>query len=361
MRRCVVFLMTLSLIFGAVTSQAWGSSAKVTGCASSPPLASPTTVSNAASSAADSIESEIERMARALRTGQNQIISTLDSAFETQNTVLHQLLTSLEENRQKMINARTFGPRSEAYGSNIEGGSLVKVLQGINVEEGLSSNFREAIDDYIRGFDGNHERLAYYSLVDLDDFDSTFFFPGNNVLNTNQQEQALFALRSIIDPFPNPELPSNFNGDDLGYESLRKAKYSRLVMPTSVLSEITSSYMPTIELDEWSKDLYARMGGEGDPPQLNDGKLSVMGYIDLMVKSRFANQDWFAGDEGIHGKTESGILKEIAVMQALQTEMQRRQMRHMQQTAGLLAQGQASDNREFDQALREMYRKVLRQ
>ena len=87
-----------------------------------------------------------------------------------------------------------------------------------------------------------------------------------------------------------------------------------------------------------------------------------MGYIDLMVNARFANQQWYSGFTGIHSMTPTGILRELAVMESVNMEMQRRQMKYMQQTTALLAQDQAAKaGEEFNNSLTQTYQKVVQE
>lgn len=359
MKKILVVAIMGVLLSPASVWAVGGSSVK--GCATNTlPLATPRGVSDAASDAADTVTDEVEDMAEALRTGQNQIISTIESSFETQNTVLHQLLVNLEKERQKIRNQRIFGSRSDSYMPVSEDEKQEDVLAGLRMEENMASVYRDRIDKYIQDFDKRKQRLQFYGLEDLDEIDSDFFFPEGGTLSVEDGQKVLFALRSIIDPFPTPNLPEELEGGAEEYEALKKAKNSRLAMPTSVLSEIAASYMPTIEAQEWKDDMYATMGGSGTPSEVEGERISPMTYLDMMVASRFANQDWLTGEEGIHGKTPTGVLREIAVMDSVKMEMQRRQMRYLQQTAGLLAQEQAArTDEQFGEKLQNIYRKVV--
>lgn len=60
--------------------------------------------------------------------------------------------------------------------------------------------------------------------------------------------------------------------------------------------------------------------------------------------------------------TPTGLLRELAIMESVSMEMQRRQMLYLQQTAGLLAQDQAMEaGRRFNAPLNKIYIQVAQQ
>ena len=261
-----------------------------------------------------------------------------------------------------MKNMRQFGPLSKAYGVGTVEDRLRYVMSGKQAENSLADKIRGDITDYSRTMKKKKHRSNYYMNKDLSSISSSFFFPQKGTLSAEQTDKVLFAVRSIVDPFPTPKLPEDKSGKgkNMGYQAQRKIKYSRLAMPAAVMSDIVSSYTPVMELGEWAKRMYKKMGGSGEAPQVVNGKISPMAYINIMVNSRFANENWFSGKNGIHGKTPTGVLREMAVMDSVKIEMQRRQMKYMQQISALLAQDQAMKTGErFNDSLNKMYEKVV--
>lgn len=364
MRRGITLLACAALLTNFVAVEpVQATGAFVAGCATGGPLATPMGVSFAATSAAKTVSNAVKQMGRSTKSEQKKITAAINKNFETQNSVLRQTVASLGVSMKKMENMKTFGPQSKAYGAGMVEDRFNTVMSGRSAESGLAAHFSQSIDQHARGFDRHHERILYYDQEDASSVSPSFFFPRDATLSGDELGKALFAIKSVVDPFPSPGLPEKYQetGKADAYEALRKIKYSRLAMPVSVISDITSSYAPVVELGEWGEKMYERMEGSGEPPQLEDGKISVMGYIDMMVNARFANQDWHSGQDGIHGMTEAGLLREMLVMESVNMEMQRRQTRYMQQTAGLLAQDQAAETgREFNESLNQIYKKVAR-
>lgn len=361
MRYNIIVLITAILL---IPQASWAvSGAYVTGCATGGPLATPMGVATAANTAAATITASVERMGRSVSMEQRKIIASINTNFEGQNSVLRQIVASLGVSMEKMTNMRTYGPQSMAYGEGMVDGRLESVMTGRNAEDRLAGHFRESLDRHTREFTRRHERSIYYQQEDVSSISPEFFFPQNATLSADQLSKALFAIKSAVDPFPTPQLPERFleRGEGLGYEAQRKVKYSHLAMPSAVISDIVASYAPVMELGEWAEIMHENMGGADAPPQMVEGKISPMGYIDMMVNARFANQQWHSGEDGIHAMTDTGLLREMLVMESVNMEMQRRQMRFMQQTAGLLAQDQAMETgREFNESLNDAYRKVAR-
>lgn len=363
MRHSAIVLIITALILSQFHVREASAQAFVAGCATGGPLATPMGVSAASTSAAQSVSHTMRKVGKSVRGEQKKIVAALNKNFEAQNSVMRQIITSLGVSMEKMDTMRMFGPQSKAYGIGKMDGRLTAVLTGRNAEDKLANHFRNSISLHARKFKRRQERSVYYQEKEVSTVSPSFFFPQNGTLSSAQLDKALFAIKSAVDPFPTPHLPENYQGrgQDIGYEAKRKAKYSRLAMPAAVISDIVSSYAPVVEVGEWGEKTYTNMGGEGKPPQMVGGKISPMGYIDLMVSSRFANQQWYSGKTGIHSMTPTGLLRELAVMESVNMEMQRRQMRYMQQTAGLLAQDQAMEaGRRFNKSLNDIYEKVAR-
>lgn len=63
------------------------------------------------------------------------------------------------------------------------------------------------------------------------------------------------------------------------------------------------------------------MVGSGTPPGIVDGKLSEAGLYRLLSQMRVGNPNWFAQ---IATATDTGLLRELVIMQAFQMELTRK-------------------------------------
>lgn len=364
MRYSAILLIIAALLLVPFQAQKVSAQAFVAGCANGGPLATPGTVSAAAKSAATSVSNEVTQAGRSIKMEQKKIVAAINKNFEVQNSLIRQIVTSLGVSMEKMDNMRMFGPQSKAYGIGTVSGRLNTVMSGKAAEGKMSGHYRNSLNEHTKRFKTPYQRSLFYKKEKIESITPAFFFPQNSVLSIEQSRKADFAVKSVVDPFPTPKLPEKFKarGKMMGYEAERKVKYSRLAMPAAIISDVVASYQPTMELGEWAEKMYHKMGGSGQPPQVVDGKISPMGYIDLMVNARFANQQWYSGFTGIHSMTPTGILRELAVMESVNMEMQRRQMKYMQQTTALLAQDQAAKaGEEFNNSLTQTYQKVVQE
>lgn len=360
--RHFIFLMAFIFLLPQVAGAMGGT--YVVGCAEGGPIATPMGVAAQATRAAKSVSAKVKKVGKSLKSSQKKIVASINKNFETQNALLRQVLTSFGVSEQKMRNTRMFGPQSKAYGAGIVEDRLQSVMKGMSATDALSGRIRHALSQHSRQFWKKGQRNFFYAVEQSQAVSPSIFFPSNATLSKSQLRKVKYATRAIIDPFPTPKIKGkHFKNTDASkkYTSKRKIKYSYLAQPTAVMSDIMSSYAPTIELGKWAEKVQKRIGGRGRPPQVVNGKVSLMGYIDLMVDSRFANQSWYSGKRGIHSKTPTGLLRELLVMESVKMKMQNLQMRRMQQMAGLLAQEQAMKTGErLNDSLKKLYKRTVR-
>jgi len=353
-----------ALVILLLPQPAFATGTFVVGCAEGGPLATPMGVASAATSAASSVRSTVKDVGKSLKGTQKKIIATINKNFEAQNSILRQILASMGTSREKMKHMRMFGPQSKAYGVGLVDGRWRNVMEGMKARSSLSGKFKDAIAQHSKEMWTKSQRSYFINTKKASFVSPSLFFPQDSVLSKKQLKKVKHSTKAIIDPFPTPELPESYKGSAAAkkYTSKRKIKYSYLAQPTAVMSDIISSYAPTMSLNNWSRGMYRKMGGSGKPSNVVNGKTSLMGYIDLMVDSRFANQGWYSRKNGIHSKTPTGLLRELLVMESVKMKMQNLQMKRMQQMSGLLAQEQAiSTGERLNNSLDKLYEKVVTQ
>ena len=112
------------------------------------------------------------------------------------------------------------------------------------------------------------------------------------------------------------------------YAAARKVHEERLAAVTEALNHHVVLHAPTLPEDvtEWAQNQWSEAGGSGTPPGIVDGKLSEVGLYKLLSQMRVGNPNWFAQ---IATATDAGLLREMAVMQAFQMELARKNMELM--------------------------------
>lgn len=361
----ILILLSFFVVFACPTnalSSAMGT--MVAGCAESGGLiATPMGVAFEAEKVANAITLEIIDLGKMIESEQTKTTSAVKEGFKSQNEILRDLFAGLGTSQQKIANQRNFGANSIAYGMNSGSSSDlgVQIYTGLQSSDKLKGEFVKYFEESTKNKKIAKERFKQTQEKDIEDVSFDYFSPRGDTLSAEQLSVAKYMLSNIIDPFPSLKLPKHLQdkGEKIGYTAQRKIKYSRLALPTAVLSGVISSYAPTVEVGDYAQNMLKILGNESGEG-IVDGKISPIRYLKLMTNMRFANNSWLSGPNGIHSKTKAGLLRELLIMQSVEMEMQRRQMMRLQQSAALLAQEQAIEVQEkMDGTLESMYRQVI--
>lgn len=155
-------------------------------------------------------------------------------------------------------------------------------------------------------------------------------FPLQSTLTEDQLAQAHESIKTLANPRPLPMVTDAQKETPAGqtYAAARKVHEERLAAVTEALNHHVVLHAPTLPEDvtEWAKNQWSEAGGSGNPPGIVDGKLSEAGLYKLLSQMRVGNPNWFAQ---IATATDAGLLREMAVMQAFQMELARKNMELM--------------------------------
>jgi len=272
-----------------------------------------------------------------LREGSNKMGGTWDKNSEAQSKVLRQMLVSKSVAEEKNRNIRSFGSGSESYNSfDSEMGQSVR--KGLKARKKLSSRISEDIYSYSRSFDTKHQVRKR-----LKDTATGSGILSSNTMSASELTKSVEIAKTILDPDPARNLASRKKtrgGQD--YKLVRKAKEAKFQVPNAILSDVIASRAPTIKSEGWITEIYSRTGGSGKPPQTHDGSVSLNGLMEMISNMRFANQDWLADKEGIHGKTKVGVLREKLQSRIDSLMMEYQKMRWLDRMAAIMAQKRLS-------------------
>ena len=155
-------------------------------------------------------------------------------------------------------------------------------------------------------------------------------FPLQSTLTEDQVAQAHESIKTLANPRPLPMVTDAQKETPAGqtYAAARKVHEERLAAVTEALNHHVVLHAPTLPEDvtEWAQNQWSEAGGSGTPPGIVDGKLSEAGLYKLLSQMRVGNPNWFAQ---IATATDAGLLREMAVMQAFQMELARKNMELM--------------------------------
>lgn len=295
-----------------------------------------------------SVLSGILAIGQGLRAGSNQISAAFDKNFEAQDAYLRQLITSFGVARDRANNLDEFGSKAGAY-NTLSGDYSAQATAGIIATDRVSLKMRNDFQDYLRSF---KRRKQIFDR--LQDAPTGYDFKTGETLTASELAKNKEVVKTILDPYPALTLNKNLEQKKTtrDYKSEKKAKEAKLLIPTAILSDYLATRSPTIEAGGWFDEAYQKMGGQGDSGKALNGNISMNGLLSMLTDMRFANQDWAVGQDGLHGKTRAGVLRELLLSEIDKLMVEYQKLRWVDRMAAVMAQKQLSRNNEFNQALK---------
>jgi hypothetical protein len=165
-----------------------------------------------------------------------------------------------------------------------------------------------------------------------------WLFPDDGLIRSEEERnRALELARESVNPRVTPKPDENqsnvFTREALFSQTVKK---SRLAVAHDTNNDIIAAHMGLIDAGAVLQSMEKSMGtSEGGVAEDANGRVSIMTYLDVWSKSRFGNPNWF---QELFGAVDEMRLKREAVfMQALQVEMQRRQLLYAMRNAQMLS------------------------
>lgn len=154
-------------------------------------------------------------------------------------------------------------------------------------------------------------------------------FPLSRTLTADQLSQAHETIKTLADPRPLP-VAETLKKTPAGqtYSAARLVHQGRVQSATESLNHHVGFHAPTMpdDVTAWARQQWSDAGATGTPPGLVDGKLSESALLNLLVQVRMGNPNWFTQ---IAGATDTGLLREIALMQAVQLQISHKNMEYL--------------------------------
>ena len=150
-------------------------------------------------------------------------------------------------------------------------------------------------------------------------------FPLQSTLTEDQVAQAHEAVKTLANPRPLPVVTEEQKETPAGqtYAAARKIHEERVAAVMESLNNHVVYHAPTLpdDVTAWAESQWSEAGGSGTPPGIVDGKLSEAGLYKLLSQMRVGNPNWFAQ---VATATDTGLLRELVIMQAFQMELTRK-------------------------------------
>jgi hypothetical protein len=297
------------------------------------------------------VSEQFRKMGKSYKSGLDKITSTLNKRFEAQNAKIRQIVVGFGQANEHFRNTLDFGERSKAYLNHDR--SVYITAQSSN------SLYSETLNKYSRkrskSLTSRNQVAKRLNSLDNSSISSQEYFPPDATLSINELENLISSFQTISNAFP----ATNSSGQGplaQAIQSIRKIKRTRIAAAKSVLADVLSGYVPTVPASQKIAKLTERTG---ETSRIDNDLLSPVGYLGVLVKARFASDEYRTGKTGIHTMTRTGLLRELASVEALLLAIERRKLRRAKQMAFLEAMQVSGLTISHSLDLWEQYRKVV--
>ena len=286
-----------------------------------------------------SISSTLNRMGAALDSAQNSTASVIESEFKNQNNVLRQYAINARAGQIKAQTAIDEAPAQQAQNSCDSPGLAAGIQVGAQTNRDLTGRLTQSALAHDTGFSRSTDATAAVLAAPDAAFGPPAIFPQAGSMTPAQFGVARQWLSVTTAPSPLPALPAGETQTASGerYAAAVRVDAARLAVPQETLAEIASMHAASIATGTWTSDTWAAMtdNSKAPPSGVVDGKISDAALTNLMVDSRYANPSWYAG---IATKNQVGLLREIALLDAVRAHIEVTQLRLTERIASMLAQ-----------------------
>ena len=368
-KKFVVVFMICGL---TIPSHIWAA-AMVTGCCSSTgPIATPQEVFLAAQTSAaeviatttaESLAIQAELTTVGTMIG-NEIQKTRNSneiLLKEQVSQFRNLLMEYGAAKETVEATRTYGSAAAMDNLCSKPEIVGRVQSGLIAEKKVQGKLSSDIQEYNNNFTSTQAVIDALHEKETEDTTPENLLPKNQTLSAESVKKAQSLNEMITNPVPDLQISDDDKKKETGkeYEVVQKVKAARMMIPQEVFNRNIAAHSPSIPAEEKVMEIYESMGGTGteEDAGIVNGMISPYAMLDLQVKSRYANPNWYLG---LNSKNEVGLMRELVTMNAVGLEIQRRQLELTQLTALMLAQDVAQKvNAESNRELKELYSRVL--
>jgi len=317
------------------------------GCAYGSLFATPTGVDMSYAWLDQIFTHQLEAFGKTYESVIKKVITVWNESFKIKNSAYESLFKQYSQANQKIETARLYSNSAQIYGMDANINKNENQFLSKKVVQNIDTVFNDSVDSFLDKFVLPSDIETILNSQDAEDIHAKYYFPAFHTTSKKDSKKVVTNITNLIEPFP--VLPKEEYGIEKTeeYEVLRKFKKSHKNLASSILMDIQSEYLPVHNFENIGQKLFQKMKAQGKPSQINqEGRVSSLGLIDLLIDFRFANDDWRLGKDGIHGKTQAGIMRELLYVQSLKLEVNKRILKRAQQLAVLIAQQQTQENLE---------------
>lgn len=314
-------------------------------CDSTTPYATATQVAEDAQWSVQSINysfnDDMQQATQSLEQDQDKNTTAITKAMNGQTRLLYNQMKQQFAVQRAAKQADEFNPAA-GYNRPIGGCASpevgTEVMQGDQIRQSILN--AEYVDDakYANNTatgKANTQRLASLPAAALT---ARTLFPQTHTFATPSDAQsAREYAQTVIDPNPPVVLSKTEKATAAGerYQALSNERNAKVALAQQIMDRLIASRMPSIPADGWAAQAWASMGNSGKPPGEVNGKMSEEAMLSLLVNSRFGNSAWYS--HVLAGESKIGVLREMALMQAISLRIQLEQLKLQQDAAAILA------------------------
>lgn len=296
-------------------------------------------VTRAKTETIQSVNANTSAEAMAIRSEIVMAAQNIIGTIKTESATIVQAIISLKESNAAVIKGQAVATESirtqDTYGTAAQPSGLCgatslgaglqlssqagqEVQGSMREKQALYANSQEMkpVDYLTRVLNEEHPQRE--EIVDA-------FYPLQSTLTEDQVVQAHEAIKTLSNPRPMPVITKEQRNTPSGqtYSVARDVYDGRLATITENLNNHVVYHAPTLPEDvtAWAEEQWEEAGGSGTAPGLVEGKLSEAGLYKLLSQMRVGNPNWFMQ---IAAMTETGLLRELVLMQAFQFELTRK-------------------------------------
>lgn len=332
---------------GSVTGGLIGGGTRIINGTSSGSLASPSNVSNAAST----VETSVLTAGKAIEAALNQQAAATTKLADTQNIVAQTLA-------QQQALIQQAGIINQSYGESAAAPSGCATLsQASAYASGKSSatSGASAVVTKLQEWTGSGtvSRDEGRKKIDAMPNDGSMvnaLIPPPGSGGVEDRDKAMQYIAAVTDAMPEPELSKKLQGlGDTGagkdHERIRKLHAESVGLPNRVMVSVLENNLATIDYGTWSQGLQA----QGGTAPSGGSKVSIIAAMQALSDSRISNPQWV---KDLHAMNDVGVAREIAIIEAGRMEIEVRQLKLLNDIASLIAMQSAhSAQRAYTDAL----------
>ena len=285
------------------------------------------------------LAAQLHLIGSSIASQEGALISTIDSQFKNENNQIRHSANAARIGQIKAQQALAMAPDEQpqnlcdapGLGAGIQVGSQTNA--DLTQKIAAASNTHDTT--FTRPIDADAAVMQSPSAVFGP---APPFVPGGS-LSPVQSGIASQWINADTAPYPLPAIPatSNPSPSAMRYDAAVRVDTARLAVPQETEAMIVALHTASLNVGTWPSDTWAAMTDKsgGVPPGVVNGHISDNALTRLQVAARYANPSWYAG---LVTKNTQGLLREVALMDAVRMHMQYTELRLTERMAMMISQ-----------------------